>query len=210
MLMMMVESMAHFKYETLLNYLENQLSDEERSQVDEHIASCPRCSRRLTLLQAVLRSTAGDRTVTPPESVLKRAVDIAHGKRESSLRKPWLRVVAALNFDSRLQLSSAAMRGTAHGRQMLFTTKQVDIDLQIKPGRTDSDLMGQMLSTQSSGEVLPAFVSLQSNAGTLLRATETDPLGQFTFRQIPSGSYDLVFDLENQEVAITGLEFEND
>jgi hypothetical protein len=206
--MMMVESMAHFKYETLLNYLENQLSNEDRSQVDEHTALCQRCSRRLTLLQAVLRSTAGDRTVAPPESVLKRAVDIAHGKRD--LRKPWLRVVAALSFDSRLQLSSAAIRGTAHGRQMLFTTKQVDIDLQIKPGRTDSDLIGQILSAQSSGEVLPAFVSLQSNAGTLLRAMETDPLGQFTFRQIPSGNYDLVFDLENQEVAITGLEFEND
>jgi hypothetical protein len=121
-----------------------------------------------------------------------------------------MRVVAALHFDSRLQLSSAGTRGAARGRQMLFTTEQVDIDLQIKPGRTDSDLMGQMLSAESSGEVLPAFVSLQSSAGTWLRATETDSLGQFTFRQIPSGSYDLVFDLENQEVAITGLEFEND
>lgn len=207
---MMVDSMAHFKYETLLNYLENQLSAEERGQVDAHTAACPRCSQRLTLLQGVLQSVAGDRTVAPPEGVLKRAIDIAHGRREFALRKPWMRVVAALSFDSRLQLSSAGTRGVAHGRQMLFTTEQVDIDLQIKRGHTDSDLLGQMLGTQSSGEVLPVFVSLQSSAGTWLRATETDSLGQFTFRQIPSGSYDLVFDLENQEVAITGLEFEND
>jgi hypothetical protein len=152
----------------------------------------------------------GDRTVAPPENVLKRAVEISHGRRESHQRKPWLRVVAALSFDSRLQFSAAATRGAARGRQMLFTTEQVDIDLQIKPGPTDSDLMGQMLSTTSSGEVLPAFVSLQSSAGTWLRATETDSLGQFIFRQIPSGIYDLVFDLENQEVAITGLELEHD
>ena len=207
---MMVDYMAHFKYETLLNYLENQLSVEERGQIDAHTAKCPRCSRRLTLIQGVLQSVDGDRTIAPPENILKRAIDIAHGRREFALRKPWLRVVAALSFDSRLQLSSVGTRGTARGRQMLFTTEQVDIDLQIKPGHTDSDLMGQMLSTSSSGEVLPAFVSLQSSAGTWLRATETDSLGQFTFRQIPSGSYDLVFDLENQEVAITGLEFLND
>ncbi len=202
--------MAHFNYETLLNYLEDQLSVEERSQVDAHVSSCQRCGQRLALLRTVLQSTAGDRTVAPPESILKRAVDIAHGKRESSQHKPWMRVVAALRFDSRLQLSSAATRGATRGRQMLFTTEQVDIDLQIKPGRTDSDLLGQMLSTQRTGEILPAFVSLQSSAGVLLRATETDSLGQFTFRQISSGIYDLVFELEDQEVAITGLEFEND
>lgn len=206
----MADSMAHFNYETLLNYLEDQLSVEERSQVDAHVSSCQRCGQRLALLRTVLQSTAGDRTVAPPESILKRAVDIAHGRRESSQRKPWMRVVAALRFDSRLQLSSAATRGATRGRQMLFTTEQVDIDLQIKPGRTDSDLLGQMLSTQRTGEILPAFVSLQSSAGVLLRATETDSLGQFTFRQISSGIYDLVFELEDQEVAITGLEFEND
>ena len=121
-----------------------------------------------------------------------------------------MRVFAALRFDSRLQLSGAATRGTARARQMLFTTEQMDIDLQIKPGRADNDLLGQMLSTSLSGEAVPAFVSLQNNTGTLLRATETDSLGQFAFRQIPPGSYDLVFDLENQEVAITGLEFKND
>lgn len=206
----MADSMAHFNYETLLNYLEDQLSVEERSQVDAHVSSCQRCGQRLALLRTVLQSTAGDRTVAPPESILKRAVDIAHGKRESPQHKPWMRVVAALRFDSRLQLSSAATRGATRGRQMLFTTEQVDIDLQIKPGRTDSDLLGQMLSTQRTGEILPAFVSLQSSAGVLLRATETDSLGQFTFRQISSGIYDLVFELEDQEVAITGLEFEND
>lgn len=206
----MADSMAHFKYETLLNYLEDQLSVEERSQVDAHVSSCQRCGQRLALLRTVLQSTVGDRTVAPPESILKRAVDIQHRRQEFPQRQPWMRVVAALRFDSRLQLSSAATRGAARGRQMLFTTEQVDIDLQIKPGRTDSDLLGQMLSTQRSGEILPAFVSLQSSAGLLLRATETDSLGQFTFRQIPSGIYDLVFELEDQEVAITGLEFEND
>ncbi len=203
--------MAHLDYETLLNYLDNGLPADERSKVEQHLAgSCQRCERRLSLLRAVLRSTQADHTVAPPEAVLQRAMDISRNRRGHSARNPWVRVVAALSFDSRLQLSSAATRGATRTRQMLFTTEQVDIDLQIKPGRGDSDLLGQMLSTRPSGEVVPAFVSLQNRTGTVLRAIETDPLGQFAFRQIPSGSYDLIFDLEQEEIAITGLEFEND
>lgn len=204
--------MAHLKYGTLLNYVEDRLSAEDRSQVDAHLAEpCWQCARRLALLRTALRSMTGDRTVAPPEEVLKRAVDTGRQREARIERKPWLRVVAALRFDSQLQLSAAALRGgSAQARQMLFTTEQVDIDLQIKPGRADNDLLGQMLSTDRAGEAVPAFVSLQNSTGTLLRATETDSLGQFTFRQIPSGHYDLVFDLENQEVAITGLEFKND
>lgn len=204
----MIDTMPHLKYDILLNYLEDHLSAEERSKVDMHLAEpCWQCGRRLTLLRTVLNSVARDRTVAPPEDILRRAVDISRSHRERPERKPWMRVIAALRFDSQQQLSFAATRGVTRTRQMLFTTEQVDIDLQIKPGRTDNDLLGQMLST---GEAVPAFVSLQNNAGSLLRATETDSLGQFVFRQIPPGSYELVFDLENQEVAITGLEFKND
>jgi hypothetical protein len=42
------------------------------------------------------------------------------------------------------------------------------------------------------------------------RSVEADSLGQFTFKQIPPGVYDLTIDLGSQEVAITGLEFSND
>lgn len=203
--------MAHLDYEILLNYLESRLPAEERGEVEKHLtAPCPRCEQRLSLLRAVLHFTQADHSAVPPEAVLQRAIEISRNRQEHSQRSPWVRVIAALSFDSRLQLSSAATRGATRTRQMLFTTKQVDIDLQIKPGRGDSDLLGQMLSTRPSGEVVPAFVSLQNDMGTFLRATETDPLGQFTFRQIPSGSYDLIFDLEQEEIAITGLEFEND
>lgn len=202
--------MAHIKHGTLLSYLEDQLSGEERSQVDAHLARpCWQCARDLTLLRAVLHSTAEDRTVAPPEEILQRAIDIPKSHQPSQPR-PWLRVVAALHFDSRLQLSAAATRGATRTRQLLFTTEQVDIDLQIKPGRDESDLLGQMLSARHPEQLAPVFVSLQSSAGELLRATETDLLGQFAFRQIPSGIYDLIFELENQEVAVTGLELKND
>jgi hypothetical protein len=201
--------MTHLKYETLLDYLEDRLLAEERSAVDAHLAvGCPQCERRFRLLREVFESVAGDRTVAPPADVLKKAVGITG--REPSRPKPWMRVVAALSFDSRLQLSPAALRGAGRARQMLFTTEQVDIDLQFKPAGVDHDLLGQVLGAGHSEEAVPAFVSLQRSGGQPLRATETDSLGQFAFRQIPSGIYDLVFDLATQEIAVTGLEFKND
>lgn len=206
----MANPMTHLKYETLLNYLEGQLSTEERNQVDAHFAeACQQCDRRLVLLRTVLQTVVGDRTVAPPADVLKEAVEKAKSRKKTSKPKLWNRMVAALTFDSHLQLSSAAMRGSGRARQMLFTAEQVDIDLQIKSGRSDHQLLGQVLDTRHSGGSISAFVSLQNNEGQQ-RATETDSLGQFAFHGVSSGTYDLVFDLDDQEISVTGLEFRNE
>jgi hypothetical protein len=202
--------MTHLKYEILLNYLEGQLSAEERKEVDAHFAeACQQCDRRLALLRTVLQTVAGDRTVAPPADVLKQAVEKAKTRKKTSSPRLWNRMVASLSFDSHLQLSSAATRGSGRARQMLFTAEQVDIDLQIKSGRKDHELLGQVLDARQSGGFLLAFVSLQNNEGQQ-RATETDPLGQFAFHGVSSGTYDLVFDLDDHEIAITGLEFRNE
>jgi len=202
--------MAHLKYEILLNYLEGQLSVDERNEVDAHIAeSCQQCDQRLSLLRTVLQTVDGDHTVAPPADVLKQAIDGIKNRKKESKPKLWNRIVASVSFDSRLQFSSAATRGVARTRQMLFSTEQADIDLQIKPIRNDYEVMGQILNADHSGGFLPAFVSLQ-NEGQIQKATETDPMGQFAFHGVSSGTYDLVFDLDDQEIAVTGLEFRDE
>jgi len=97
--------MAHLKYETLLNYLENRLSIEERSEADMHLAgSCQQCKRQLALLRTVLDVVAKDRTIAPPTAVLKKTIELKQGR--SPQPKFWNRVVAVLSFDSSLQLST--------------------------------------------------------------------------------------------------------
>jgi hypothetical protein len=203
--------MSHLKYETLLNYLQDQLSAQARNEADAHLAGpCAPCQRRLALAQKVLRSMLADQTTLPPASVLKQAIAIPLTHPKPARPGLWTRLVAALTFDSHLQLSAAMTRGAARERQMLFSAEQLDIDLQIKPAQKDHDLIGQVLGDQESREAMPVFVSLQRNTGQLLKATETDSLGQFAFRKIPSGVYDLIFDLENHEVAVMGIEVRND
>ncbi len=203
--------MTHLTYETLVNYLEERLSVEERSAVDAHLASaCEACGRHLALLRKVFESAKINHTTPPPASVLKRAVDIPLTNPRSPQPATWTRLIAALSFDSHLQLSSALTRGASRERQMLFSAENMDIDLKITPARGNHDLLGQVMGEQAGGNVTSAFVSLQSNTGQILRATETDSLGQFAFREISSGVYDLIFDLETQEIAVHGLEVGND
>jgi hypothetical protein len=202
--------MAHLTYETLINYLEGHLSAEEQREAETHLnGPCDSCQRRRASLQTVLRSAAEDQTTPPPASVLKLAIDIPLTHPKSTQPGLLTRLIAALTFDSHLQLSSALTRGAARERQMLFSADQVDIDLQIKPVREGHDLIGQVLGGPVKG-ITSAFVSLQKDTGQLLKATESDSKGQFVFRGLPSGMYNLIFDLENQEVAVMGIEVKND
>lgn len=199
--------MTHLTYETLLNYMEERLSPEEKAAAQTHLAAfCETCEGRLVMLRKVLATVQNDHTTPPPASVLKHALDIPLTHPRPAQPGMLTRLIASLSFDSQLQLSSALTRGAARERQVLFTADQVDIDLKISTGRGGHDLLGQMLA----GEPNAAFVSLQSNNGQTLKATETDSKGQFAFRDVSAGVYDLIFDLETQQIAVQGLQVGND
>jgi hypothetical protein len=202
--------MNHPTYETLINHIEYQLPDSERARLEQHLLHpCQQCNDKIAQLRLVLDAAVADTTTAPSPSVLLRAV-AAYQERTTTVHRPFLSVLAELLFDSRLQLSPMASRGAARTRQMLFATQEVDIDLNITPEHREHNLVGQILDREQADEYPLAFVSLENETGTLLRSMETDALGQFTFKQIPAGVYELVIDLGDQEVAITGLEFGND
>jgi len=202
--------MNHPSYETLINYLENRLSEADRTRLEQHLTQpCQKCSAKISRLRSVLAVTAEDQTIAPPQSVLNRAIAVFQDQVKSP-KLPLLRVLAALQFDSRRQLSPAAFRGITQTRQLLYTAQKVDIDLQLTPGQGDYNLVGQILGPQQAEGQSLAYVSLHNKTGDLLKSTETDPHGQFAFRQILPGSYDLIFDLGSQEIDILDLEFSND
>ncbi len=204
--------MNHPTYEVLIQYIEKQLPEKESGLVEAHLSEpCTRCSEKIARLNLVLKAAARDHTRAPSPKVLRRAVALHNRRTPKIPGEPKLRILAKLLFDNSLQLSAMPVRGGASApRRMLFTTQEVDIDLKITPERGDNHLFGQILSSDKDNEAAEAFVSLKSESGEILRGAETDSHGQFTFGQIPPGTYDLVFDLENQEVAITSLEFYDD
>lgn len=203
--------MTHLTYTTLINYIGNKISDAERAEVEAHLFSdaCQECSGKADRLRVVLGAVVKDRSFAPPSSVLQKAVNIDL-KQPVALAQPFLQMLAKLQFDSRLQLSPMQSRGVAKTRHMLFSTPQLDIDLEITPERGEHNLVGQILDSEQADEPSQAFVSLKTESGEVLQGTETDSLGQFTFQQVPPGIYDLTFDLDSQEVFISSLELVND
>lgn len=203
--------MSHPTYTTLLGYIANQLPDVDRAKIEEHLFSqtCQQCTGKIARLRAVLEATTKDRTVAPPVAILRRAIAL-HSKRTINPLEPVLQTLAKLEFDSRLQPSQMLSRGASKLRLLLFSTPQVDIDLQITSEDDDHNLVGQVLSSEQVNEPMLAFVSLKNETGLMFKGTETDSLGQFTFRQIPTGVYNLVFDIDSQIVAITNVELMNE
>lgn len=203
--------MPHITYTSLLGYIGNQLPLDDRTKIEDHLFSdsCQQCAGKLARLQKVLKTVTEDRSVAPPAAVLVKAFDV-YQKRLVFARQPLKQVMAILSFDSRMQFSSLAARGVVHTRQMLFTADDVDIDLQMTPEDGDHNVIGQVLGSEQAHQFSKAFVSLQNEAGAIVEGTQTDSHGQFTFRQVPSGVYHLVFDLDSQQVSISRLELIND
>jgi hypothetical protein len=202
--------MKHPTYKTLISYIEKQLPEARRTAVEQHLVQpCQQCYKDIARLSAILNVLAQDRTSTPPEAVLRRAM-AAFRRRPPASPQPGLRKLAILLFDNRLQPSPAAARGVVRTRKLLFGTEKVDVDLQITSEEGNHKLNGQVLGPDQPGGQSPAFVSLSSQAGKLDRAAETDRHGRFAFRQVLSGVYELVIDLDDQEIAITNLELVDD
>lgn len=204
--------MTHLTYTTLLSYIGNRLPDADRAKIEAHLFSdsCQECGSKIARLRTVLDAVTTDRTIAPPQAVLRKALNLDL-KQQVTLAQPFLQMLAKLQFDSRLQLSPMHVRGGgAKTRHMLFSTPQLDIDLEITPEDGDHNMVGQILDSEQTNEPSLAFVSLKNETGEVLQGTETDSLGQFTFQQVPPGVYDLVFDLDSQEVFISSLELMND
>jgi hypothetical protein len=207
--------MTHLTYTNLLSYIGNCLPEADQAQIESHLFSdhCEPCGGKFSRLHAVLEAVSKDRSVAPPSAVLRKALDLDLKRPLASAAQPFLQMLAKLQFDSRLQLSPLLVRGPAGPkatRHMLFSTPQLDIDLEITPQGNDHSVVGQILDTEQANEPSLAFVSLKNDTGEVLQGAETDSLGQFTFSQVPTGVYDLIFDLESQEVFISSLELIND
>lgn len=203
--------MNHPTYQTLINYYENNLPEVEQVKVKKHLAQpCEQCGAKINHLRSVFSITATDRTIAPPAAVLQQAVALFQ-KRGPAPATPLQRILAALQFDSRMQLSPAAFRGIARSRQLLYSAQDIDIDLQLTPEQGGQNLIGQIITPSQEWEShTHAFVCLEDQSSNLLYGTETDSQGQFSFRQIEPGNYNLVLATANQEIAILDLAITND
>jgi hypothetical protein len=196
--------MIHPTFSSLLAYSENALPPETAAEIEAHLAApCAHCQTDLARVRAVLDALVRqNKTVAPPATIVRRAI-AAFQPRPSPAQQ--LRTIADLIFDSFRQAPLAAVRGAAQSRQMLFTAEGLDIDLHITAEPDNVTLMGQVLGARTFDAQSSPFVRLY-HAGDVLDAARADALGQFAFRAVPAGLYDLGVEVEAREIIIEGLE----
>ncbi len=207
----------HIPFATLVDYQDQTLSLSEREAVEQHLAEpCPVCQKNLAHATELLAAFAQpDRTVTPPEDVVQRAVAAFTNRSRAVGAFPehpsmsFPRIIASLLFDNFRQAPLAAVRGAARSRQLLFTAGDVDVDVQITTERHGSTLLGQVLNSQTDEIDQTPIVRLY-RGGEVLRTSAPDDQGQFAFRAIVPGVYDLGVMLSQGEIVLEGLELTYD
>jgi hypothetical protein len=193
--------MTHPTFETLLNYVDGRISGDERTGIEAHLSlPCSRCQVRVQRIGEVLQLMAQDSTVTSPSPVLRRMLAAI---RRLTPNRP--RIPVQLVFDSWQHAPLAAMRGATTSQQLLFSAEGVDIDLQVSPDSNGATVRGQILSNSENVAQPAPFIVLQAGED-ITASSETDKLGQFVFRSVPAGTYDLHIEFEQNQLAIEGLQ----
>ena len=184
----------------LVDWIEGRLSEEEARAVEERVSEADDATREnVAWLRAFARASDETTLASPPPEV--RATLISsfrdHARSRTEMRAEerrsgtFRRFIATLAFDSGLQAAvaetrTAAVRGAR--RQLVYATDVADVVLNLVPRERDDnlDVEGQILPDD---DLAPDSVDVRLLRGaTEVDKTNTDDLGEFSFRNLKPGA----------------------
>ena len=168
--------MKHFDDAAWADFVRDLLFPQERAAMQAHVESgCKKCAEAVELWRTVFHLANEEKGLSPPDHVVRIAktqfVALAMAGNQG----------VRLVFDSFLQPSEAAIRGSASARQFLFETDELYVDLRLDPQAERVSLVGQIMDrTRATQAVQGLPIHLQQ--GLLqLKATNTNQFGEFQF-----------------------------
>jgi hypothetical protein len=181
----------HASLEQLTQLAEGLLGALARSRLEQHVATCARCSTELDWLATTVAHLRLEATEAVPDRVAPRSC----GLRPDRARKPTPggaaaleQVAAALRFDSATMQPAFGVRGSGQSatRQLLFEAGPFELELHTVAARTGWSISGQLLgpTDATSGEV--RLIGSRSS----VRSELTEML-EFHLPVVPTGSYRL-------------------
>ena len=126
--------MRHVTIENLIDYIEGQGSDVEKSTLEGHVASCSDCGELKQEFQTLVTRLREDASFEPPAELVQWGINLFQPVTQpqglvSGLRK----FIASLVFDTYDQPMLAGVRRVgAPPRQLLFRAGDVDVDVKIE------------------------------------------------------------------------------
>jgi len=201
--------LTHIAFETLLDYIEDQLSPPERQRVESHIADCTRCREELDAAAAMLHGLEEFDLSAPTPNLIQRT--LAAFRRQQQQLAERIAHAATLQFDSKTIATALGTRGAAQEHQLLYSFDPFDLDLQIShdPASNTSTLHGQLLSQDDDDEDMMGIQLRLSSADAEDRLGITDELGRFSFAYLMDGDYSLHITCDTYDLVIDSLPIEH-
>jgi hypothetical protein len=141
------------------------------------------------LIDKIVSLMQKDNSFDAPKDAIQWSKNIFRSKVSESKKSLMQKVLAVLQMDLKQGQPAFGERSASasKSRQMLFQAGEISIDIRI----TNDEIKGQILALgfENSEVMLGEF------------STKVNELSEFTFSNIPNGSYDLI--LKNSEKEIT-------
>lgn len=203
-----MKTTQHIPFEKLADLAEERAAADELQATAAHLSVCSDCASRLQRVENVMLLMKTDREPDAPRDLIAYAVNIFGPGREAAAPSLLRRLVAALTFDSSVDLSPAfgVRSGQAAARQLLYSAAGNDVDVRIRAEQDQWVVTGQVLGQECPG----GEVKLVNLAGIEGRdAPVTAALNEaceFSFPAVATGSYKLLLRLADIEVEVPQLE----
>lgn len=195
--------MRHVTVENLINYMDGQPTDVEKSTLDTHLAACAECTELKQEFQALMTRLREDSSFEPPADVVQWGISLFQPVMQPESKGTLRKIIASLVFDTYDEPALAGVRRVgAAPRQLLFRAGDVDVDVKIESMEANDriTLVGQVLSsTAKFFDNTP--VKLESH-GIVRYRTRTNVVGEFSFDEVPKDTYHLSVDLPEGQITL--------
>jgi Putative zinc-finger len=194
--------MRHLTVENIVNYMDGQATDVEKSTLEAHLANCRECLELKQEFQSLMLQLREDSSFEPPAETLEWGMNLFQPvmqPEKGGVRK----IIASLIYDTFDQPMLAGVRRVGvPPRQLLFRAGDVDVDVKIESMEANDriTLVGQVLSSATKFfDNTP--VKLESH-GIVRYRTRTNVVGEFSFDEVPKDTYHLSVDLPEGQITL--------
>src|SRR5438552_9620196 len=184
--------MQHTSTDNLINYIHGQSSDVEKLTVETHLMSCRKCTEQNQEFRGLISLLQEDSAFEPPTELVQWGVNLFQPimRPQETTRGGVRKIIASLIFDTFDQPALAGVRRVGvPPRQLLFRAGDVDVDVKIESMEANDriTLAGQVLSNTAKF-FDNTSVKLEAQ-GAVRYKTLTNPVGEFTFDEVPKDTY---------------------
>jgi hypothetical protein len=194
---------SHLSTEKIADAIENRLSANEIDSFEAHLEGCQDCANEYKALEHSIGLMRRDDAKDAPAEALKFAFDLFRTRKQLVPREQTVaqKILATLKLDVSPFSPVFGERSAAASaeRQMLFDAGDFDVDLRIQGGENGFNLAGQILGELSDRN----SIRLENKEGKF-EAT-ISALGEFEFKNVPTGIYDLTLLLGDSEIVVEDL-----